>query len=185
MANKDLDISGTRTVPLTADSNGGQLNLFPGNSTGAGRAVVSIKKASIGTPGAATLNSYIDGFIIGGSKILVDNVTTPLFHAVVANNTTTGFIVSYCAQATNGVDVQIETGECLISVMNKGGVFTNSEIDVKSVNAHTTGTITVTWSFTNGVDINVKVDTSLTPSVGYPRISYNIQNLDNQAISLY
>lgn len=185
MSNRDLDIQGGFTVPLVADDPGGQLNLFPGYSTGGGRAVVSIKKSTVGSVGSAVANTFVDGLMVGCLKILVNNVATPIVHCTVANNTVSGYIIRYVAQSTDGVNVQIEVGEQLFTIMNKAGVYTTGVTEVKSANAHTAGSISVVFTLTDAVDINVKVNGSVTPSTGYPRILFSVENLGSQAISLY
>ncbi len=184
MAGRDLDIQAGITYPLTADVEGGALNLFPGYSTGFGRSFVSIKKAGIGLVSSSTLNTHVDGLIIGGFKTLTDGVAVTIVNATVINNSSAAFLIHYSVEVFNGTDLQIEYGSEIIAVYNKAGVYVTSVTDVKGPNIHSAGSLSVVWTATGTVDIKVNANSSLTPSAGFPRVNYSILNLGNQAITL-
>ncbi len=184
MTTTNYDIQAGKITPLTADTDGGQLNLFPGFSTGLGRALVSVKKAGVSGSSGANLNSFVDGFIPGGFKILSDNVTTTLIHATVGAGIVAAFYIFYAVEVFNGTDLQIETGREDIAVYNKAGVYTSSIIEVKGINIHSAGSLAVVWTVTDGVDIQVNANSSLTPVAGYPRINFAILNLGNGIITI-
>ena len=187
MAGRELDIQAGITYPLTVDVEGGALNLFPGYSTGLGRSFVSIKKAGVGLTSSSTLNTHVDGLIVGGFKTLVDNTVVSLIHLTVAVGTATSGFLHYSVEAYSTTDYQVEVGMIMFMAANKAGVYTTDfqrNFGGAVQHVQTSGTLTCTWTLSDGVDINVNANTSLTPITGFPRISYSILNLGNQAITL-
>ncbi len=188
MANRDLDIQNGVTYPLTTDLTGGALNLFPGYSTGLGRAFVSIKKGGVALTSGSTLNTFVDGLIIGGFKALTDAMPINILSIAVASNTMASGILNFTIEAKDATNLQLDTGHLTYAVVNKAGVFTTILTDNNKDNEQilTTGSVTVTFALTsaNPAVLSINVNTSLTPSAGFPRINFSIQNLGNQAITL-
>jgi hypothetical protein len=81
----------------------------------------------------------------------------------------------------------LQAGVISYGVTNKGGTIANNTT-TKAVNqqAATAGTLTVTWTITaaNPALIQVNANSSLTPSTGYPRVTFVLENLSQQAVSI-
>jgi hypothetical protein len=96
-------------------------------------------------------------------------------------------LVHYVVEVTDGTDYQYEAGVISYGVTNKGGTIANNTT-TKAVNqqAATAGTLTVTWTITaaNPALIQVNANSSLTPSTGYPRVTFVLENLSQQAVSI-
>lgn len=180
-------------IPLGVDAEGNQLNLLPGRSTGLGRAVVSIKKGSVGITSTSVENPLINGFIIGGFKSLTNNVAVNLMSINIINNTSSTGILNYTIEVFDGVNLQVETGTLLYQIVNKAGVFTKNLITnfdfsgpTSTAQITTAGSLTVTFALSsaNPSLLSVNANTSLTPSAGRLRINYSVLNLGNQEITL-
>ena len=148
---------------------------------------VSIKKAGVSLISNSTINNLVDGLIVGAFKTLTDNTVIPIVHVTVASGTAVGGVIHYSVEAYSSTDYQVEVGMILYMAANKAGVYTTTfqrNFGGAVQHVQTNGTLTCTWTLTDGVDINVKADTSLTPLTGFPRISYSVLNLGNQAITI-
>ena len=187
MANRDLDIQAGKTVPLIMDFAGGQLNLFPGFSTGLGKAVVSIKKSGVALSSNNVVNNFVDGFIVGGFKILIENVFVAILSITVQNNTTNSVIICYTVEVFDGTNLQTKTGIEAYTVLNKGGVVTTVHNGIGGIISGQTGgglTVSFQLSSANPSVFDIKADSSLVPVTGFPRVNYSVLNLSNQAITL-
>lgn len=175
-------ISQTNAAPASQFSIVGPLGT--GNTT-PGRVHIQAGAASVtsGTTG----HSIIDRHIFGSTKALTNNTNTSLVSATVASNTVAAGVIRYAVEVTDGTDVQVEVGTVHYKVTNKGGVIANNSAD-KSGNQQsaTSGTLTVTFSMTaaNPAQLQVNVNSSLTSSTGFPRITFSVENLTNQAVSI-
>jgi hypothetical protein len=171
------------------DLAGGTLQLRPGLSTGTGRANVSIQGLSVATSTGTSDNStFLDRHIIGAFKALTNNSAISLVSCTLASNTLIGGIIRYAIEVFDGTNLQMETGEVTFQSANKGGVFSGNTItQIGSAKQFLgSGTLTVTWAISgaNPSVISVNANSSLTPSTGYPRITYTIENFTQQAIAI-
>lgn len=177
--------AGGATVAAT-DKNGGALILSPGASTGTGIVSVNIKGYTQGTTGTSD-NTQIDRQIVGNVKTLTNNSNTAMVNCTIANGTVIAGVLRYAVEVTDGTDYQVEEGMISYHVTNKAGVLANNTV-VKFGNqqAMTAGTLTVTWTITaaNPAVLTLNANSSLTPSAGYPKVTYTIDNLTSQAISI-
>jgi hypothetical protein len=172
-----------------ANSKGGVLLLAGGQ--GAGNSAPPLLKLGAGAlPGTAstgTLHTIIDRVIVGASKYLTNNTVTSLANVALASNTVATGSVQYACEVFDGTDLQVEQGAISYMVSNKGGTFANN-VTVKYGNQQlaTAGTLVVTWTITaaNPAVIQVNCNSSLTPSAGYPRVTYEVHNLTQQAVAI-
>jgi hypothetical protein len=185
-------------VAGTSNTAGAIYNIVGSLSTGTGvPGRVSIQTSPLSATSATTQNSAVDRFIFGATKVLANNTVTPIANATVASNMVAGGLIRYQVEVFNGTDLQIETGQFIYQVINKGGVFSANTItsagatgvDVTSnwpVNAVTSGSLVCTWTITaaNPAVISLNANSSLTPSTGYPRLTYTIENLAQQAVAV-
>lgn len=161
-------------------------------------------RASLGTSqGAPGRHSFTNGAMIaasgttqqtavsrlelGATKVLTNNSATTLVNVTNASNTAAAGVIDYQVEVFDGTDVQTEVGSVSYMVTNKGGAFSGNTV-TKFGNAQnaTSGTLTVTWAISaaNPGVLSVNANSSLTPSTGYPRITYNVRSLSQQAISV-
>ncbi len=186
MTTTNYDLQAGKITPLIADSDGSQLNLFPGFSTGLGRAVVSVKKSGTSLASSSTTNPFVDGLIVGGFKLLTDNVAVNLVSLMVDSNTLISGIMSYSVEVYDGTNLQVETGLFRYLMANKAGVFTKDTGSfVSPPQVRTSGTLSVTFalSSTNPALLSVNANTSLSPNAGFPRINFSFLNLANQGVT--
>lgn len=186
-AGNNLTVQAGGATSGATDKAGGTLNLDPGIPTGLGRSVVSIGGYSLATATGTGDNTRIPRQIVGPGKVLANNTVTALVNCSIASNTVIAVVLRYAVEVFNGTDLQIEEGFVTLHATNKAGVIANNTI-VKSGNqqAMTSGTLTVTFTITaaNPAVVSVNANSSLTPSTGYPRITYSIDNLTQQIITI-
>lgn len=177
-------------------------NVVAGTSNTAG--ATWTHQASLGTSqGAPGRHSFTNGAMIaasgttqqtavsrlelGATKVLTNNSATTLVNVTNASNTAAAGVIDYQVEVFDGTDVQTEVGSVSYMVTNKGGAFSGNTV-TKFGNAQnaTSGTLTVTWAISaaNPGVLSVNANSSLTPSTGYPRITYNVRSLSQQAISV-
>ncbi len=178
------------TGQSSTDSEGGQLNLYPGVSTGLGRAVVAIKKSGVALVSSASPNNFVDGLITGGFKLLTNNFVTNILSLTVAPNTSASGFLFYTIEVQNSTDMQLETASYLFQVTNKAGVCVSNN-DTKpggSVGRRiTAGSLNPIVAVLAGNPTIITVDPNssfVSVSQGFPRISFSVLNLGNQAVQL-
>lgn len=122
--------------------------------------------------------------LLGCDKALTDNTATSVLSCTIANNTTAGGVITYTIEATDGTDYQVETGQVVWSAVNKAGTVTATVTEINSQQNVSAGTLTTAWTISaaNPAVISVNADTSLTPSAGYPRITFNVSNTGRQSV---
>lgn len=134
-----------------------------------------------------TQQTAVSRLEIGATKVLTNNSATTIVNVTNAANTSTGGVLDYCIEVTDGTDTQYECGAATFGVSNKAGAFSGNTVTKfgNQQNA-TTGTLTVTFAISgaNPGALSVNANSSLTPSTGYPRIVYSLRNLGNQAVSI-
>ena len=74
----------------------------------------------------------------------------------------------------------------IYSSYNKAGVISGTITEVNSQQNLSAGTLATTWTISNAnpAVISINANSSLTPSTGYPRITYAIENFRQQAIAI-
>jgi hypothetical protein len=186
-------LSGGATSGAT-DKAAGTLVLSPGISTGTGEALVEIDDDTRATSTGTGNNTAIARSIIGAGKGLSNNSTTALVNFTLASNTGVSAIVRFAVEVIDGSNhVQNYVGTVQCGVINSNGTFlaggTNgcTELgNVKTVTGSGGSTLTVTWTMTaaNPAVLSVNANSGLTPSTGYPRVTYSFDNLTQQAIAV-
>ena len=186
-AGNTLTVQAGGATSAATDKNGGALILSPGVSTGTGRSNVQIKGYTTATATGTSDNTAIDVAIFNGFKTLTNNSATALISCTVANGSSIAGILKYAVEVLDGTDHQIEEGCISFHVTNKAGsLANNTTVKFGNQQAMTAGTLTCTWTITaaNPAVVTLNANSSLTPSTGYPRVRYNVENLTNQAISI-
>jgi hypothetical protein len=118
--------------------------------------------------------------------VLSNNTTTSLVNCDLANNTIIGGIIRYTVVASDGTNLQSESGIVGYNSYNKAGTtFSASATAMVITQKASSGTLTVTWSMTgaNPSVIQINANSTLSPSAGYPRVTYSIENFGNQNIT--
>jgi hypothetical protein len=191
----------------TADTAGNSLTMLAGGATsgatnraggalllqsglGTGNAVpglLRVQQDALGTASGTADHARVDRLITGASKILTDGVGIALVNATIANDTVVAGSVRYAVEVFNGTDLQVEEGQVSYHATNKAGtVANNTTVKFGNQQATTSGTLTCTWTITaaNPAVLSLNCDTSLTPSAGYPRVTFALENLTQQAVAI-
>jgi hypothetical protein len=121
--------------------------------------------------------------------LVIVNLLDPAVRAVnctIANGSTIGGVIRHTIEVTDGTDYQVETGQAFFSAYNKAGTVAATITEANSQQNVSPGTLATTWAISNAnpAVISVNADSSLTPSTGYPRITYTIENYGQQAIAI-
>ena len=177
-------ITGTDKAPGASFTVVGPLGT--GNTT---PGYVTIQGGARNTASGTTAHTAIDRQVIGATKVLTNNTATAIVNVTDASNTTAAGTVDYAIEVFDGTDIQVESGTFTYQVTNKGGTIANNTITAPTgfpKNVATSGTLTATWTITaaNPAVLTLNANSSLTPSTGYPRLTYTIRNLTNQAIAI-
>lgn len=185
-AGNSLIIEAGGATSGATDKAGGSLILRPGLSTGTGSSAVRIQTNTSASSTGTTDNTVTDRIIVTSPKILTDNSATNLVSCTIANNSAIGGVIRYTIEVTDGTDYQAETGYVTFAAVNKAGTVTTTITEHNSSQAVSAGTLSTTWAMSaaNPSVISVNADTSLTPSTGYPRITYTVENYGQQAIAI-
>lgn len=170
------------------------------NIAGATRTEIASLGTSQGAPGrfhvqsgaliaatGSTQQTAIDRLVIGATKVLTNNSATTITNATAASNTIAGGVLDYLIEVFDGTELQTEVGSVSYTLVNKGGAFSgNTMTKFGNSQTATSGTLTVTFAISaaNPGVISVNASSSLTPSTGYPRITYMPRNLSQNAISI-
>ncbi len=166
---------------------GGRINWRTGLSTGnAVPAVQSLQGGAATVTSGTGAQTIVDRFIPNAFKVLTDASATTLVNATIANGSAVGGVIDYVIEATDGTDYQVEVGRAYYSSQNKAGTVGGTITEVSSQQNVSAGTLATTWAISNAnpAVISLNADTSLVPSTGYPRITFSIQNLGQQAIAI-
>lgn len=121
-----------------------------------------------------------------GSVALTNNTVTAIVNVTNASGSVAAGKVHYAVQVTNGTDYQIEEGIATFHVTNKAGtIANNTTVKFGNQQATTSGTLTVTWTITaaSPAVLSVNANSSLTPSSGYPLLTWWIDNLTSQVMA--
>lgn len=133
-----------------------------------------------------TQQTAVDRAIFNGTKVLTNNSAITIANVTAASGSNAGGQIGYFVEVTDGTDFQYETGIVSFGVTNKGGVFSgNTATKFGNHQNATAGTLTVTVAISgaNPALLSVNANSSLTPSTGYPRITYWMMNGGHQAVA--
>lgn len=169
------------------DTVGGRINWRTGLSTGnAVPAIQSMQGGAATVTSGTGAQSVVDRFIPNAFKVLADNVATAVLNATNANGSSVGGLITYTIEVWDGTDNQVETGQAVYSSKNKAGVVTGTITEINSQQDLDSGTLATTWAISaaNPAVISVNANSSLTPSTGFPRITFSLQNLGQQAVAV-
>ncbi len=188
------DTAGNNLTAQAGGATSGATDKAPGSlilatGLGTGNATPGLVRLQ-GTDRSATSGtgdrSLIDRFIPNASKVLTNNSAIAVVNATIASNTSVGGKIVYTIEVFDGTDVQVETGEVFFGSYNKAGVVSGTATEVNSQQNLSAGTLATTWAISNAnpAVISINANSSLTPSTGYPRITFSITNLGQQAIGI-
>lgn len=129
----------------------------------------------------------IEAMLTPHNKALTDNSATSVLSMTVAASTGIGGVLEYTIEAYDGTDIQVETGQVIITAVNKAATITAAVTEVNSQQSVSAGTLTTAWTISAATPavISVNANTSLSPSGGYPRITFRlVDNMGRQAFTL-
>ncbi len=133
-----------------------------------------------------TQQTAVDRAIFNATKVLTNNSATTITNVTAASGSNAGGQLGYMVEVTDGTDYQYEVGVVSFGVSNKGGVFSgNTATKFGNHQNATSGTLTVAFAISgaNPALLSVNANSSLTPSTGYPRITYWMMNGGHQAVA--
>jgi hypothetical protein len=142
---------------------------------------------ALGTAAGTTGHTSVTRHSIGSTKILTNNVPTTIASATLVSGSVHASQYSYAVVVNDGTDHQVEEGWVSCHVINKAGTITDTScIAYGNQQAKTAGTLTVLFAISaaNPAVISVNANSSLTPSTGYPRLTFEAINLTQQALAL-
>lgn len=160
-----------------------------GLSTGnAATASAQLRSGALRTASSSTPQTIVPRVAGGVCKILANNTATTVASMTLASNSAVIAYIAYGAVVIDGSNViQLDGGTTTCSVTNTASTIANNACSTvaNARNSATSGTVTTTWTVTaaNPALIQVNVNSSLTPSTGYPQFCMNFQNLSNQAVT--
>jgi len=169
------------------NSPGGIFRVAGGRPTGTGLpGLAGFQGSLLSTTSGTAASALVDRFIANAAKVLTNNSAVAVVNATVANGTSVGGKITYTIEVWNGTDNQVETGEAIYSVLNKAGTVAGTITEVSSQQNVNSGTLGTTWavSAANPAVISINANSSLTPSTGYPRITFSLQNLGQQVVAI-
>jgi len=171
------------------DSNtvGGAQRFAGGRPTGTGLpGLTGFQGSLLSTTAGTAASALIDRFIANAAKVLTNNSAVAVVNATIANGTSVGGKIVYTIEVWDGTDNQVEIGEVNYKARNKAGTVVATLAELNSAQEVDSGTLGTTWAISaaNPAVISINANSSLTPSTGYPRITFSIQNLGQQAIAI-
>ena len=118
-------------------------------------------------------------------KYTPNNVLTNIVTASITPSSSNGGFLDYLIEVTDGVESQVETGQVFFIVNWNATIQAHISRLVRQ-QLTSAGTLESTWSIepASPTIVYVTVVTSLTPSAGFPRITYNIHNLSRQEMQV-
>lgn len=124
---------------------------------------------------------------LGATKVLTNNSATTIVNVTNASNTNAGGVLDYCVEVTDATEFQYECGMVTYGITNKAGVWSGNTVTKFGNHQNaTSGTLTVTFAISgaNPGLLSVNANSSLSVSTGYPRITYSLRNLGQQAVAI-
>lgn len=172
----DSTNSTASTSLVGANLRGVALEAFTSTAHGS---YVQVQTASTG---GTTANTKL---AVSVEKALTNNSATNIISATIASGSAIGGTIRYVIEVTNGTDYQVETGYVTYTAANKAGTVTATATEHDSQQTVTSGTLATTWAISaaSPAVISVNANSSLTPSGGYPRITFSMENHGRQAIA--
>lgn len=177
---KGPDGSGTDIV-------GGVMRVASGRSTGnAVPGILSLQGTAVSVTTGTGQQTLVDRLIPNAFKVLTNNSAIAVVNATIANGSSVGGKLTYTIEVWDGTDNQVEYGEVRYSAKNKAGVVSGNATEMNSQQELDSGTLTTTWAISaaNPAVISINANSSLTPSTGYPRITFSLNNLGQQAVAI-
>ena len=178
---KDLIVEAGSAALSETDATGGNLVLRPGTGTGTRKSAVKINASFATVSGSVDQNNTTPVAAFGGSEVLSDGVTEEIMTIAAVGHDVGGGHIDYCVHVKDASDAkQIECGRVTYLAYADGTpVWSATQINKEdSEQLLSTGSLTVTWSMsgtgTINLDVNVNANSSLTPSTGYPYVTYTI-----------
>lgn len=120
------------------------------------------------------------------AKALTNNTAIDVVTATMASGSMTGGRIEYLIEVTDGTDYQAETGTVYFSAVNKAGTVTAGATEANTQQTVSAGTLTTTWAISTATSpiISINANSSLTPSGGYPRITFDVYMNGRQSFTL-
>jgi hypothetical protein len=166
---------------------GGKMSYSASRSTGnAVPSIVALLGGAATVTSGTTQQTLVDRLIPNAFKVLTNNSAIAVVNATIANGSVVGGLINYTIEVTDGTDFQVESGQAVYSSQNKAGVVAGTITEVNSQQNLSAGTLTTTWAISNAnpAVVSVNANSSLTPSTGYPRVTFSIQNFGQQGIAI-
>lgn len=187
-------ISRTLRGPAAGGTNipAGTVRLQASLGTGTGPVgYLPLLAGALGTASGAAPHTPVVRHTVGTTRLLTDNTAVSIVSAALAPNTVHGSLYAYVVEVFDGTDLQVEEGTVSCRATNKAGTITNNVCRKNNGDADanhqstTAGTLTVTFAISaaNPAVISVNADSSLLPSSGYPRMTYEAMNLSQQSFT--
>lgn len=182
---------GSATLNATDKAAGGiifQTGLSTGTAGGLLRFQGTTTAASTGTSD----NVYVDKMILGGFKVLTNNITTTILAMTTTSNRTASLVFAYGVEVWNTAgEGQVESGYVECHLLNKAGVVDPLKARCTTVGNNRDATLDtsillVTFTVTTAGLVQVNVNSNLTApfATGYPQISYaKVINTGTQQIA--
>ena len=129
--------------------------------------------------------TVLNKFFIGKEISLTNNTVINILSLTTNSNRANGGILNYTVEIvdTGTPDIQIESGQLVWSVYNKGGTLVGTVTKVNAQQNLSAGTLTTTWAINvsaNPAIITLNANSSLTPAAGYPYLMFNALNASRQ-----
>jgi hypothetical protein len=177
-------ISGGATSGAT-DKAAGDVILRTGPSTGTGGANARIQTMTRALSTGTSDNTATDRIVCQSPKSVTNNSATTVATLTIASATTVSGTLNYSIEVTDGTNYQTEAGVIAYSATNASGTVANNTVTkIGSNQSVTSGTLVVTWTLTTSGTIQVNANSSLTPSTGYPRVTFVLHNTTQQAVAI-
>ena len=185
-AGNSLTVQGGGATSAATDKPGGSLILAPGMSTGRGTAVIIMQGLTTATGSLTTDNTAITREVISGFRSLTNNSTMAIAAFTIGSTTVIGGVLRYSVEALSQANQQVEVGQVVFVSRNSAGA-TVSSTPIKFGNQQTlsAGSLTVTFQLSSGnpAEVVVTASSSLALIPGFPRITFAVSNLTQQAMS--
>jgi hypothetical protein len=185
-AGVSMTIQASGATSGATDKAGGDLILKPGISTGTGGSNLRLQTYTRALSTGTSDNTTTDRIIVTSPKSLTNNSASTILSLTLAAGSTIGGCLRYTIEVTNGTDYQVETGEVFISGYNKAGAFGVTATKANAQQNVSSGTLATTWAISSATPavVSINANSSLTPSTGYPRITYTYENYGQQAVAV-
>jgi hypothetical protein len=173
------------------DTNGAPFTIVGSRATGAGvPGRLHLQGSAVSPTSGSSLNSAIDRLIVGATKVLTNNTDTGLLTLTLATDSAEAVLIDYHVEAvdTTNHKMQTEVGQVICNVANENGTVSGN-VCTKLGNQQYVGAnaLTVTWTTTAATPSVVTINSNSTLAAlasGYPRVTYSVRHLGQQAVSV-